>query len=278
MECRPTIAGVVLTLNEEVNLARALTSLSWCDQLIVIDSGSTDSTLSIARSYDATLLTNIQSPPFLITEQRNWALLQPELQSDWVLFLDADEQLSTKLMNRIQESILYPNGATAFYLCPRYWFLGRWLKHTQAYPNWHPRLIRRGFATFEGGVWEQFSADAVTSYIYMPYEHYSFSKGIDDWLLRHIRYADRESSLIADYLLSYNSRLFVTERLSDMRLFAARLWPLRPLLRFVQKYFLQLGFLEGWQSLVFCLMMSFYELIIVIKVIQALRARQGRPL
>lgn len=278
MEHRPTIAGVVLTLNEEANLVRALDSLSWCDQLLVIDSGSTDSTPSIAKRYRAHILTNIQSPPFLITEQRNWALRQPELQCEWVLFLDADEQISPKLSNKIQECIAHANGATAYYLCPRYLFFGRWLKRTQGYPNWHPRLVRRGLSTFVGGVWEQFSSDSVTSYIDIPYEHFSFSKGIDDWLVRHIRYADRESSLIVDYILSKNSGVFGAERMSDMRLFAARLWPFRPLLRFVQKYFLQLGFLEGWQSFVFCLMMSFYELIIVIKVIQALRLREGRSL
>ena len=278
MASRPTIAGVVLTLNEESNLARALESLAWCDQLFVIDSGSTDSTSSIAQDFGATLLTNIQSDPFLITEQRNWALLQPEVLCDWVLFLDADELISPPLITQIKQCIAHPNRVTAFYLCPRYWFLGRWLKQTQAYPNWHPRLIRRGFATFVGGVWEQFSTEAVTSCIHTPYEHYSFSKGIDEWLIRHMRYADRESRLIVDYLLANNPRIFAEERLSNLRYLAARLWPFRPLLRFVQKYFLQLGFLEGWQSLLFCLMMAFYELIIVIKVIQALRTNKGKPL
>ena len=278
MEYRPTIAGVVLTLNEESNLSRALASLSWCDQLFVIDSGSSDSTVLIAQDFGATVLTHIQSSPFLITEQRNWALLNPEVLSDWVLFLDADELISPPLITEIQQSIANPNGATAFHLCPRYWFLGRWLKRTQAYPNWHPRLVRRGYVTFVGGVWEQFSSDAVTSFIYTPYEHYSFSKGIDDWLIRHMRYADRESRLIVEYLLGNNHRIFATERLPYLRNIAARLWPFRPLLRFVQKYFLQLGLLEGWQSLLFCLMMAFYELIVVIKVIQALRLAKGRSL
>ena len=278
MEHCPTIAGVVLTLNEESNLPRALDSLTWCDQLFVIDSGSTDSTASIAQNFGATLLTNIQSHPFLITEQRNWTLLHPEVLCDWVLFLDADEQISPPLITRIQQCIANPNGATAFYLCPRYWFLGRWLKRTQAYPNWHPRLIRRGLATFTGGVWEEFSFEAVTSCIYMPYEHYSFSKGIDDWLIRHMRYADRESALIVDFLLANNPSVFAKERLSNLRHLAARLWPFRPFLRFAQKYFLQLGILEGWQSLLFCLMMAFYELIIVIKVVQALRLAKGKPL
>lgn len=278
MEHCPTIAGVVLTLNEELNLPRALDSLSWCDQLFVIDSGSTDSTASIAQNFHATLLTNIQSHPFLITDQRNWALVQPELLCDWVLFLDADEQISSPLITQIKQCIAKPKGATAFYLCPRYWFFGRWLKRTQAYPNWHPRLIRRGFATFTGGVWEEFSSESVTSRIYMPYEHYSFSKGIDDWVIRHMRYADRESELIVDFLLANNTSVFAKERLSTLRHLAARLWPFRPFLRFVQKYFLQLGILEGWQSLLFCLMMAFYELIIVIKVVQALRLAKGKPL
>ena len=278
MASRPTIAGVVLTLNEESNLARALESLAWCDQLFVIDSGSTDSTPSIAHDLGATLLTNIQSHPFLITEQRNWALLQPEVLCDWVLFLDADELISPPLTTQIKQCIAHPNGVTAFYLCPRYWFLGRWLKRSQGYPNWHPRLLRRGRLRFVGGVWESFSNESRISRIKEPYEHYAFSKGIDDWLERHRRYADWEAEKIMAYLSGGGATALGTRRWLKLRQFSALLWPLRPLLRFTQKYVLQRGFLESWQGLVFALLMAGYDLITIIKVIEHRRHREGLPL
>lgn len=97
MDRKQTIAGVVLTLNEEQDLPRALMSLSWCDELIVVDSGSTDRTSKIAESFGALFIQHIQPPPFLITAQRNWVLASAGIVSDWVLFLDADEEVGSPL-------------------------------------------------------------------------------------------------------------------------------------------------------------------------------------
>ena len=151
-----TIAGVVLTLNEEQDLPRALRSIEWCDELLVVDSGSTDRTSEVADQCGARFLQHLQSPPFLITEQRNWALDKAGLQSDWVLFLDADEEIGPELAETILSSINSSSELDAYELSPRYWFLGQWLKRTQGYPNWHPRLVKRGSVYFQGGVWKGF--------------------------------------------------------------------------------------------------------------------------
>ena len=124
-----------------------------------------------------------------------------------------------------------------------------------------------------GGVWESFSTstgrplnpERVTS-ISEPYTHLAFSKGIDDWLVKHLRYADWDASLIIDYLQSKSNPLS-TLRKTSLRTLSFRLWFLRPLLRFLHKYFFSLGFLDGWQGLLFCLIMSSYELIVVWKVV-----------
>ncbi|MFM7268023.1 MAG: glycosyltransferase family 2 protein, partial [Cyanobium sp.] len=195
----PTIAGVVLTLNEEQDLARALISLAWCDERLVLDSGSSDGTAAVARSQEVRLVEHRQPPPFRISEQRNWALEQAGLGSDWVLFLDADEQVGPELAAEIRRRIAAPDAPDGFELTPRYWFLGRWLKRTQGYPNWHPRLVRRGSLRFEGGVWECFPAGAAVGRIALPYEHYAFSKGLDDWLERHRRYASWDAERIVAF-------------------------------------------------------------------------------
>lgn len=278
MARRQTIAGVVLTLNEDKDLARALKSLDWCDELIVIDSGSTDRTHEVAYRCGARFIQHIQSPPFLITEQRNWALDKAGLNSDWVLFLDADEEVPPALSLLITSSINSPSSPDAYELTPRYWFLGQWLRRTQGYPNWHPRLVRRGLAHFHGGVWESFSQGTSIGRLFHPYEHYAFSKGFDDWLERHIRYASWDAQQTFEYLTSRSTTSLSTQRWRHLRLLMSRLWFLRPPLRFFQKYFLQFGILEGWQALLFVLMMSFYDLMVVIKVIELIRRSRHLPL
>lgn len=275
MDKSSSIAAVVLTLNEEHDLSRALSSLSWCDELLVLDSGSTDSTESIARQYNARFIVHKQNSPFQITEQRNWALDRCGLRSNWVLFIDADEQVSTELAQEIQRLISLPTRFNSYELTPRYWFFGKWLKRTQGFPNWHPRLLKRDGVRFQGGVWESFSDTALTSRIHIPYEHFAFSKGIDDWLDRHQRYSSWDASEIDQYL---SSKILRSSRKRHLRAITSYVWPFRPLLRFMQKYLLQFGFLEGWQSLLYCLLITFYDLMTIIKLIQIRRNRAGLPL
>ena len=134
-----------------------------------------------------------------------------------------------------------------------------------------------------GGVWESFSTstdrplhpERITS-ISEPYTHLAFSKGIDDWLVKHLRYADWDASLIIDYFHSKpNSSMML--RKPRLRILSFRLWFLRPILRFFHKYFFSLGFLDGWQGLLFCLLMSFYELIVVWKVISRMQRSSCLP-
>jgi glycosyltransferase involved in cell wall biosynthesis len=277
-----TIAAVVISLNEANNLPRCLNSLSWCEELLLIDSGSTDGSQAIAAQRRARVLEHRQPGRFSFTVQRNWALENGGLSSDWVLFLDADEEVGPACRRAIeaaiQSALRQEDGPVGFELTPRYWFLGRWLRYTQGYPNWHPRLVRRGHLSFEGSLWESFPADSRIGRIAEPYEHYAFSKGIDDWLERHRRYADWEAERIVAYLDGGGSNALGTRRWLRLRRLAAKLWPLRPLLRFSQKYLLQGGFREGWQGLLFSLLMAGYDLITVVKVIERKRLARGLPL
>lgn len=269
-----TVAGVVLTLNEEHNLARALSSLSWCDELLVVDSGSIDHTREVAYQCGAKFLERIQNPPFLITDQRNWVLNHAGLKSDWILFLDADEEIGSSLSHQIISTISTSSAFDAYELTPRYWFFGQWLKRTQGYPNWHPRMVRRGHANFHGGVWETFSPATRVGRISEPYEHYAFSKGLDDWIRRHLRYADEEAqTIVAIRKHGYNAKLKSTRYINTKKLLA-NIWILRPCLRFLQKYFLNLGFTERWQALLYSLLMFVYEIMIVVKVIELLESNR----
>lgn len=277
MRKQQTITGVVLTLNEENDLPRALSSLSWCDNLVVLDSGSTDTTGSIAQDHGARFIVHQQQPPFLITEQRNWLLDQEIITTEWILFLDADEEVGPQLRDSILSTINSSAHFNAYELTPRYWFLGKWLRRTQGYPNWHPRLLKRSSIRFRGGVWESFTNEAVVGHLSIPYEHYAFSKGLDDWIDRHQRYSSFEASQTDLYLRGIQSS-YPTQRSKTARHLVSRIWPLRPAMRFIQKYLLQFGWTEGWQALLFCLLMSIYDFFIVVKIIQHSRLNKGLPL
>lgn len=271
--------AIVLTKNEINNIERCLQSLSWCREIIVLDSGSTDQTQFTARALGARVFENIQTGSFQIAEQRNWALRNCGVMSEWVLFLDADETVSPELSAMILDAISNTSSRfDAYELSPRYLFWGRWLKRTQGYPNWHPRLLRLGRVSFSGGVWEHFAAGAIVGRIPIPYDHHANSKGFSDWLERHDRYSSWDAQRIVDYLASGSDRSFATERKLRLRKIAAHLWPLRPIARFFQMYILRLGFTEGMPALVFSLLYAFYESMTVIKIIELRRKRQGLPL
>lgn len=273
------ISTVILTKNEVSNLKRCVDSLQWCSEVVVLDSGSTDETIQLAESLGVKFFTYVQTPPFKIAEQRNWALQNCNLKGDWVLFVDADETIPEKLAQEIQQiCAAKDNLYNAFELTARYLFWGKWLKRTQGYPNWHPRLVKKGEVSFTGGVWEHFAAGAKVGRISIPYDHYANSKGFSDWLERHDRYSSWDAQHIVDFLETGEATALGTERKLKLRLLAARFWPIRPLVRFIQMYFLRLGFLEGWKSFCFCLLYAMYEYMIVVKIIELKRKKAGLPL
>ena len=273
------ITAVVLTKNEAANLERCLASLRWCAETVVLDSGSTDGTPATARELGARVCEHVQPPPFKIDEQRNWALDHGAITTSWVLFLDADETVPADLARELTELC----GAAdvpfdAYELTPRYLFWGQWLRRTQGFPNWHPRLVRVGRARFAGGVWEHFAAGARVGRIETPYDHFANSKGLSDWLARHDRYSTWDAGRIVAYLDSGDVAALGSTRKLGLRRRAARFWPVRPWARFFQMYFLRLGFLEGGPAFAFCLFYFFYEWMTVVKIVELRRQQKGLPL
>ncbi len=276
---RPShIVGVVLTKNEEINVRRCIESLAFCSEVIVLDSGSTDRTEEIAREMGSTFYVHVQPPPFRISEQRNWVLDNHDFHGGWVLFVDADETIPAQLRERLLEIVQSGSGPDYYVMTPRYLFLGRWLKRTLGYPNWHARFLRHGTTRFAGGVWEHFSARSEPGKIWEPYDHYAYSKGFSDWLARHDRYSTWDAERATEYLRTGSSGDLGTTRKVGLRKLAARFWPLRPAARFLHSYVIRLGFIEGWQALVFSLMYSFYEFMTVCKIIEIRRRSRGLPL
>ena len=276
----PHISAIILTKNEVSNLKRCIDSLQWCQEVIVVDSGSTDGTTELAQSLGAIVFTHIQTPPYQAAKQRNWGLQKTNLRGDWVLFVDADEIIPPNLAAEIQRVCAASNNPyNAFKLTPRYLFWGKWLKHTQGYPNWHDRLLKKGEVAFaDGGYWEHFSSGAKVGRITIPYDHFANSKGVSDWLERHDRYSSWDAENIVKFQETGKTSAFVSNNKLKLRLLAARFWPVRPIARFTYMYFLRLGFIEGIPALVLCLLIAIYEFMVVVKVVEIKRKNLGLPL
>lgn len=271
------ITTIVLTKNEQGNLPRCLASVPWPD-VIVVDSGSTDATIEAAERCGAAVYINEQLGPFDIAKQRNWAIASCKITTAWILFLDADEELTSECIEAIESACRCDEGYDAYELTPKFMFWGRWLKHTVGYPNWHGRLVKNIDAPFDGGVWEHFRIDLRVGRIYKPYNHYGFANGVSEWIERHNRYSSWDGVRIHAYLQSDDVAAFGTIRKLRLRRYAARLWPIRPLVKFIYMYLIRMGFSEGLPGLAYCLLIAFYELMTACKVNEQNRISRGLPL
>jgi glycosyltransferase involved in cell wall biosynthesis len=141
---RATLSVAIVTLNEEANLPRTLASVAWADEIVVVDSGSSDATRAIAQSHGARFVTESWRG---FAAQKNFALSL--CTSEWVLSLDADEVVSPELAASIQKIIAAPPSHTAYALPRRNLFLGRWMRHGGYYPDPKLRLFPRGQGSFQ---------------------------------------------------------------------------------------------------------------------------------
>lgn len=180
----------IITLNEAARLSRCLASAAFADEILVVDSGSTDATQSIARRAGARVLVR----PFDgYIAQKNFAIRQ--CRGDWIFILDADEVISAELareLRAIADASLDAGAAPAYvaYRAPRLtYYLGRWLRRGW-YPDYNMRLMRRGRARLKGGsVHETGAAEGAVGTLLNPIEHYSY-RDIGDHVARMNRYAE----------------------------------------------------------------------------------------
>ncbi|MFT3807439.1 glycosyltransferase family 2 protein [Arenimonas sp.] len=257
------ISVVILTMNEAANLPRCLDSIRWCDDVLVLDSGSTDATVALATSSGARVM-NRRFDSF--AGQRNYAMEQGELRHPWVLHLDADEVVRPELARELQAIAGAASSPFPVYRIPsRIILRGRWLRRAGMYPAYQVRFGRREalrFVDHGHGQREVQPPDQVGT-IAAAFDHYNFSKGVNDWFARHLRYAreearqswlERGESLRVSGLWSGDS----TERRRALKRIAHRL-PCRPSLRFFYSYFLRGGVLDGKAGLQYARMLATYQ-------------------
>lgn len=219
-----TISATVIALNEERDLPRCLESLRFADEVILIDSGSTDRTVEIAKQAGAKV---IHEPWRGYGQQKNFAM--SHARSKWVLNVDADEVITPELRDEILAEISSQNAAAGYAVARKTYYLGRWIKHGGWYPNYVTRLVRKDLASWtEPNVHEELKVNGETRCLLNPMLHYTFSD-IADQVRTNMRYA-RQGALD---LRSKGSPP------SYLKLLA------KPLGKFVETYFFKLGFLDG---------------------------------
>jgi glycosyltransferase involved in cell wall biosynthesis len=258
------VTAIVLTYNEEKNLQACLESLrGWIAELFVVDSGSTDGTVAIAKRYDARV---VEHPFEYYGAQRNWALENLPITTPWVLNVDADERITPELRAAIERAITEDDGSVAGYLVSRRTtFMGRWIRHGGHYPAWHLRVFRTGRGWCEDRLYDQhFVVDGPVARLSGDLID-EFTPDIVTFSRRHVRWAALEALELAERsscagrirgrVLSGNA----IERRRWARQWYARL-PLfvRPILYFGYRYFVRVGFLDGREGLIFHVLQGFW--------------------
>lgn len=263
------VSVLLLTFNEAINLPRCLDALDWCDDIAIVDSGSTDGTVDIARARNVRVLHN----PFQdFAAQRNFGLAEAGFRHPWVLHLDADEVATPRFVECLL-ALQPPDEIDAYYIPSKLMMFDQSLVHAGLYPSYQVRLGRLERLKFKQvghGQREDMPRSQVGTFD-EPYLHYAFSQGLKAWLKRHLQYAEDEANVLVAARAASSIRL--RDLLSSDRVTRRRsvklltfLMPLcvRPLMRFFYVYIVRRGFLDGRAGFLYAFMLATYEAMIAI--------------
>jgi glycosyltransferase involved in cell wall biosynthesis len=234
------ISATIIACNEERNIARAIESLRCCDEILVVDSGSTDRTVEIARKLGARV---IEMEWRGYAGQKNFASDQASY--DWVLSIDADESLSEALEAEIWQ-IKKTGPQYDAYTMPRLaQYLGRWILHSGWYPDRKIRLFDRRKARWEGDyVHESVVVQGTVGHLESNLLHFTCNS-----LTEHLRTMDRYTTLAAEQLVDQKAKITWRRIVLD------------PLWTFFKTYFLKQGFRDGLEGLCIAYMAAFYNFV-----------------
>lgn len=229
---RPTITAILTTFNEERNVAECLESLEWCDEILVVDSFSTDRTPEIAQTHPKVSFR--QHAYYGGAAQKNWSMRFAR--SEWILFFDADERCTPGLRREIEARLASRSPVNAYGIRRRAYFLGRRIR----FSGWHNervvRLVRRGTAGYQNKrVHAQMVTDGPAPTLDNPLDHYMV-QDLGEYVQRVVRYG-----------IWGAAQAFV-----DGKRAGAITMLFRPSWRFFRTYVLQGGILDGLSGLVFC--------------------------
>ena len=227
------LSVIIITKNEEENIRDCLETVKWADEIIIVDSFSRDKTVEIAKEYTGKIF---QKEWMGYGKQKNFAL--EKVTGDWVLNIDADERVTKELAQEIKEAI-QEKEYDGYYIPNKAYFLGKWIRHSGWYPDYHLRLFKKGKGRFnERIVHEAVQIAGKKDYLKGSIEHFT-AKSIGEYLKRMDKYA----------------KLTIEERGGRAG------WHqvfFRPPFTFFKMYIIKRGFLDGIHGLILALCHSFY--------------------
>lgn len=276
-----TVAVIILTYNEEENVAQAINSvIGWADEIFVLDSYSHDKTIEIIKTRFSGKCHIVQNKFSGYSEQRNFAIQKLPIKSEWIFFLDADELVSDELKSSIRANV--NNSAfNGYFISRKMIWMGKWLKRGGYYPIWILRLFRRGYGKCAiRSLNEHILVDGKVSKLKGDLIHKDM-KPFKCWLEKHIQYAEKEAyELFAKHESNEDiqSRLWgnAPERKRWLRKNIWEKFPplIRPFFLFIWKYIFQGAFLDGKEAFIYHFMHSlWYPLCIDINYLESSKKR-----
>ncbi len=234
------LSVTIITLNEENNLRRCLESVAFADEIIVLDSGSEDHTLPIAREFTDKVF---QEPWQGFARQKN--LAQDKAQGHWILNVDADERVTSELKEEILSVIQRGPSFAGFKIPRKNFFCGQWIRHGGWYPNYQLRLYLKNAGSFaQREVHEQVEVNGRLGTLKAPLEHYTYDS-ISDYLKRMDRYSD----LSARQYMQEGKKISWAEILFRTKFTFFKMWVL------------QRGLLDGSNGLILAILYSYYTFV-----------------
>ena len=261
--------------NEAANLPRCLASIAWADEIIVVDSQSTDGSVALAERAGAQVVQFNFNGTW--PKKKNWALQNLQFRHEWVFILDADEVMPPAAEAEFRALLARDgDGKAGFWINRRFMFMGRWLQHAY-YPNWNLRLLKHRLGRYErlvdgptasgdNEVHEHIVVQGDTGRLACEMDHYAFPS-IDVFVEKHNRYSNWEARLQVQGCRQTSDHALQSKRVRLRRSLkrAARHLPFRPTLRFLYVYLWQGGFLDGRAGYIFARLHATYEFLAVAK-------------
>lgn len=259
----------ILTYNEELDIAACIESASLSDDVVVVDSYSSDRTVEIAQRYPVRV---VQHQFESHGRQRTWMLKEVPAKYDWIYILEADERMTPELFAECLEAI-NSQEYVGYFVAERVIFLNQWIRRSTQYPRYQMRLLQVGKVWFSDyGHTEREVCEGPVGFLKETYPHYTCSKGLSRWIEKHNRYSTDEAQETIRQMTNGNVNwhdLFLgkteVERRHALKDLSVRL-PFRPLIRFFYMYFMLGGILDGYAGFAWCTLQAFYEYLIVLKV------------
>ena len=235
------LSAIVLTRDEQRNIAPCLERLQWADELIVFDSGSRDHTRALARALGA----KVYERPFDTYPRQRNAAIQMAM-GEWVLFIDADERVTPELAQEIQSAV-QDRELAGWWIPRRNYIFGKWIRHSGWHPDHQLRLFRWGKGRYGESrmVHEVVMLEGQAGYLKCPLIHYNYDT-IAQFLHRQRRYAQYEARM----LHAEGSR-------ARLRSFLGQ-----PLREFWRRFVSWRGFLDGPHGLLLAILMAYYQLLV----------------